>query len=197
MKRAISYRCALRAQGISYPLSAISTSVRALRALCHVVPLSAAAALMLDASGLRAQESGIEVGARGPGAVVETLDGKPADLAQYVGKTPVLIEFWATWCGNCKELEPQLKALHAKYGKQIKFVAVAVSVNQSPALVKRYVQRHGMPGDQLYDRRGNATGAYDVPATSYIVILDRTGKVVYTGLGGDQKLEPGIRKALN
>jgi thiol-disulfide isomerase/thioredoxin len=148
-------------------------------------------------SSLRGQESGIEVGTRGPRAAVETLDGKPADLAQYVGKTPVLLEFWATWCGNCKQLEPQLKALHAKYGKRVKFVAVAVSVNQSPTLVKRYVHRHGMPGEQLYDRKGNATGAYDVPATSYIVVLDRTGTVVYTGLGGDQKLEPAIRKALN
>jgi thiol-disulfide isomerase/thioredoxin len=106
------------------------------------------------------------------------------------------MEFWATWCGNCKQLEPHLKAMHAKYGKQVKFVAVAVSVNQSPELVKRYIARHGMPGDQLFDRRGNATGAYDVPATSYIVVLDRRGKVVYTGLGGDQKLEPALRKAL-
>ncbi len=136
----------------------------------------------------------MEVGARAPGAVVETLDGKPADLARYVGKGPVLLEFWATWCGNCKELEPQLKALHAKYGKRVKFVGVAVSVNQSPALVKRYIQRHAMPWEQLYDRRGNATGAYDVPATSYIVILDRKGTVVYTGLGGDQKLEPAVRR---
>ena len=149
------------------------------------------------ASHLSAQDSGIEVGARGPAAVVETLEGKPADLAQYVGKTPVLLEFWATWCGSCKELEPQLKALHAKYGKRVRFVGVAVSVNQSPALVKRYVARHAMPGDQLYDRRGNATGAYDVPATSYIVIVDRAGKVVYTGLGGNQKLEGAVRGVIN
>jgi thiol-disulfide isomerase/thioredoxin len=171
---AISYRCALGA-------------------LYLVIALVSPA---LTAPTLRAQESGIEVGTRGPAAAVETLDGKPADLAQYIGKTPVLLEFWATWCSSCKQLEPQIKALHQKYGKQIKFVGVAVSVNQSPALAKRYVERHGMPGDQLYDRRGNATGAYDVPATSYIVVLDRSGKIVYTGLGGDQKLEPAIRKAV-
>ncbi len=170
---------------IRYPLSVIRNAVSTL------------VILMLATTSLGAQESGIEVGARGLAAAVETLDGKAADLAQYVGKTPVLLEFWATWCSSCQQLEPQIKALHQKYGRQIKFVGVAVSVNQSPALVKRYVERHGMPGDQLYDRKGNATGAYDVPATSYIVILDRTGKVVYTGLGGDQKLEPAIRKALN
>ena len=187
-------------RAISYQLSAISSLDGALRALHWGVPVAillAATALQPLGNALRAQESGIEVGARAPAAAVETLDGKPADLARYVGKTPVLLEFWATWCGNCKELEPQLKALHAKYGKQVKFVGVAVSVNQSPALVKRYIARHRMPWDQLYDRRGNATGAYDVPATSYIVVLDRTGKVVYTGLGGDQELEPAIRKALH
>src|SRR5918912_4067805 len=145
----------------------------------------------------QAQDSGIQVGVQAPAAAVETLDGKPANLAQYVGKTPVLLEFWATWCPNCKELEPQLKALHAKYGQRVKFIGVAVSVNQSPELVKRYVAKHGMPWDQVYDRRGHATGAYDVPATSYIVVLDRTGKVVYTGLGGEQRLEPAIRRVLN
>jgi CO/xanthine dehydrogenase Mo-binding subunit len=125
-------------------------------------------------NGLRAQESGIEVGTRAPAAAVETLDGKPADLARYVGKTPALFEFWATWCPNCKELEPHLKALHAKYGKRVKFLGVAVSVNQSPTLVKRYVQRHGVPWDQVYDRRGHATGAYDVPH------VDVEGLAVYT-----------------
>lgn len=144
----------------------------------------------------RAQDMGIELGSKGPPAAVETLDGKPADLAQYVGKTPVLIEFWATWCPNCRELEPHLKAVAAKYASQIKFVGVSVSVNQSPDRVKAYVAKHEIPGDQYFDKRGNATGAYDVPATSYVVVLDKSGKVVYTGLGGDQDLEKAIKKAL-
>ncbi len=172
-------------------LSALGGSLRAVSARCLLL---ASIATPVIATRTGAQESGIEVGTQAPAAALETLDGKPANLAQYVGKAPVLMEFWATWCGNCKQLEPHLKAMHAKYGKQVKFVGVAVSVNQSPALVKRYIAKHGMPGDQLYDRRGNATGAYDVPATSYIVVLDRTGKVVYTGLGGDQKLEPTLRR---
>jgi predicted transcriptional regulator len=62
--------------------------------------------------------------------------------------------------------------------------------------VRAYVAKHGIPGDQVFDTKGNATGAYDVPATSYVVVIDRSGKVVYTGLGGDQDLEKAIKKAL-
>ena len=143
-----------------------------------------------------AQEIGLDIGTQGPAAKVETLEGNPADLSAYVGKRPVLMEFWATWCGNCHELEPTLKALHAKYGDKVAFVGVAVSVNQSPARVKAYVEKNKLPWIQLFDRKGEASGAYDAPATSYVVVLDASGKVVYTGLGGKQDLEPAIRKAL-
>jgi len=144
----------------------------------------------------RAQDLGIEIGAVAPAAKVHTLDGKEADLAQYLGKTPLLIEFWATWCPNCKELEPTLIAMSKKYGTQMKFVGVAVSVNESPERVKAFVAKHGVPGDHYFDTKGNATGAYDVPATSYVVVINKAGKVVYTGLGGKQNLEAAIKKAL-
>ena len=160
--------------------------------------ISATALLMtvVAASALGAQEIGLEVGTAAPAAALETLDGKPADLSQYVGKKPVLMEFWATWCGNCHELEPALKALHAKYKDRVEFIGVAVSINQSVARVKAYVEKNKLPWTQLFDRKGNASGAYDAPATSYIVVLDATGKVVYTGLGGKQDLEPALKKAI-
>jgi thiol-disulfide isomerase/thioredoxin len=145
---------------------------------------------------LHSQELGIDVGSAAPAAKVHTLDGKEADLGQYVGKTPVLMEFWATWCPNCKELEPTLLDAAKKYGTKVKFVGVAVSVNQSPERVKAFVDKHKLPGDQYFDTKGNATGAYDVPATSYVVVINKAGKVVYTGLGGKQDLEAAIRKAL-
>ena len=145
---------------------------------------------------LTAQDIGLELGSQGPTAAVETLDGNPTDLSVYVGKTPVLLEFWATWCANCAQLEPTMKAMHAKYGSRVAFVGVAVSVNQSLERVKLYVDKHALPWINVFDRRGNASGAYDAPATSYVVVLDKAGKVVYTGLGGKQDLESAIRKAL-
>jgi thiol-disulfide isomerase/thioredoxin len=161
--------------------------------MATVVGLTAISALR---SPVSAQDLGLQIGSVAPAAKLETLDGKSVDLAEYVGKKPVLMEFWATWCANCHELEPSLKALHAKYGKRVEFIGVAVSIRQSPERIQAYVAKHELPWTQLFDRKGDASGAYDAPATSYVVVLDRAGKVVYTGLGGKQALEPAIRKAL-
>jgi thiol-disulfide isomerase/thioredoxin len=160
--------------------------------------LAAAATIGFATPGIaRAQgDLGIEVGSAAPSAKVMTLDGKEADLANYIGKTPVLMEFWATWCPNCKELEPTLLQVAKKYGTRVKFIGVAVSVNETPDRVKAFVEKHGLPGEHFFDAKGNATGAYDVPATSYVVVVDKNGKVAYTGLGGKQDLEAAIKKVL-
>jgi thiol-disulfide isomerase/thioredoxin len=150
----------------------------------------------LGAAPVGAQDLGIEVGARAPTVTVHSLDGKPVDLGQYIGKSPMLIEFWATWCPNCRELMPTLLDAEKKYGKRVKFVALAVAINQSPERVRRFLAAHPLPHDTFYDTDGKAAGAFDAPATSYVVVLDKTGKVVYTGLGGKQNLDAAIKKAL-
>ena len=151
---------------------------------------------LLFAAPVTAQDIGLELGTKPGAATVETLEGKPVDLAEYVGRKPVLMEFWATWCGNCAKLEPHMLAMHRKYGDKVEFLGIAVSFNQSVPRVKAYVEKHKLPRVQLFDRKGEAGGAYDAPATSYVVVLDAMGKVVYTGLGGDQELEPALRKAI-
>lgn len=145
---------------------------------------------------LRAQDLGIEIGKRAPSAVVRSLDGKPVDLGAYVGKTPMFIEFWAVWCANCRHLEPALIAAEKKYGSRMKFIGVAVAINQTAERVKLYTEKHGLKHQIVFDTEGNAAEAYDAPATSYIVVVDRNGKIVYTGVGGDQNLEAAIKKAL-
>ena len=150
---------------------------------------------LLSAAPLAAQDVGLPVGTRAPAATVQTLDGKPADVASYFGHTPVMLEFWASWCENCKALEPQLKAVARKYAGKVRFVAVAVSVNQSPERVRAFARQHPLPVEFVYDRAGKATDVYEAPATSYILVVDRGGKIVYTGQGPDQDLDAAIRKA--
>jgi peroxiredoxin len=159
----------------------------------------AASLLVLTAAvtPLRAQSVGLPIGTIAPAALVQRLDGTSVDLKQYIGTTPVVFEFWATWCPNCAELEPTMRALKTKYGAKVKLVGVAVSVNQSPARVKAYAEKHKLPLEVLWDHDGNATDVYLAPATSYVVVVDRAGKVVYTGLGGKQQdLDAAVAKAL-
>lgn len=146
-------------------------------------------ALLLGTVGrARAQDEGIAIGAIAPVVVVNDIDGKPVDLAQFLGKQPVLLEFWATWCSVCEELLPRVKSAHATYGSKVAFFGVNVTVNQSPERVRRWIASHDPPYQTLYDDKGVATRAYEAPVTSYIVIVDAAGKVAYTGTGADQDI---------
>jgi thiol-disulfide isomerase/thioredoxin len=179
----------------SHQPSAIGHLRRAWLAVASVAAIALAPIVSLP--GLQAQETGLPVGSKAPtSTIVETLDGKPFDIGQYIGKSPVLIEFWATWCPNCKQLEPAMIEATKKYGSKVKFLGVAVSVNQSPERVKLYAEKHELPLEVYFDRKGTATDAYDAAATSYVVIMDKTGTVVYTGLGGTQNLDAALKKAL-
>lgn len=141
-----------------------------------------------------AAQQGITVGAKAPAVTVNDLDGKPVDLGAYIGKKPVLLEFWATWCTLCEEMLPRIKAAHAAYGDRVEFVGINVTVNQTPARVRRYLESHQPPYRTLYDDRGTSIRAYQVPTTSYIVVVDRAGTVAYTGTGGEQDLEPVLKQ---
>jgi thiol-disulfide isomerase/thioredoxin len=150
--------------------------------------------LVFGTAPLRAQEAGISLGAAAPVVTVRDLDGKAVDLGQYIGKKPVFLEFWATWCELCEELLPRVRAAKAAYGDQVEFLGVNVTVNQSRDRVRRYLEKHQPPFKTLYDEEGTSTRAYEAPATSYVVIVDRSGKIAYTGSGGAQEFDGVLRR---
>jgi thiol-disulfide isomerase/thioredoxin len=179
------------------------TSVVA-RVLCAARRLSLAAMLgsvtvILAVSApvrVVAQEVGLELGVKAPDAALETLDSAAVRLSSAIAGKPAVIYFWATWCANCRQLEPTMDAAFKRHGAQVAFAAVAVGVNQSAERVRRYTTEHYVGWSHFYDRRGNAVAAYDVPATSYVVVVDKAGTVVYGGVGGKQDIEAAIQKAL-
>jgi thiol-disulfide isomerase/thioredoxin len=154
------------------------------------------ASLCLPARGVAQEQIGISHGETPPAVVLEDLDGQAVNLSQWVGKRPVLVEFWATWCPLCARLEPGLRLVAERYGDSLEVLIVAVGVNQSPRSVRRHVDRHPLPGRVLWDGRGAAVRAFQTPSTSYVVALDAAGRVVYTGLGEDQDLDAAARRAL-
>jgi thioredoxin-like negative regulator of GroEL len=141
-----------------------------------------------------ASAQGVAVGRHAPGAAVTTLDGKTTDVRKFLGHTPTVIEFWAKWCGNCRELAPALHAAADKYQGRVTFVTVAVDVDETPDDVKQFA--HGIAGTVLFDATGAAVDAYNVPGTSYLVAVDRRGTVVYAGTGPTQDVDAAVRKAL-
>ena len=154
-----------------------------------------ALALTLGSTSALAQVGGLPVGTIAPSVSLETLDGKRVELGSLLGKTPVVLEFWATWCGNCEELEPTFQEVQKKFAGKVRFASIAVAINQSPERVRRWVARHQPGRDVFYDYAGDAAEQYDAPATSFVVIVDRRGRVTYTGVGGKQDLDAEITKA--
>jgi thiol-disulfide isomerase/thioredoxin len=153
---------------------------------------------LLSPVALAAQDDvvGIPVGQTPPAVTIEDLDGKPVELARWVGKKPVIVEFWAAWCPICAELLPRMEAAHKKYGDRVEFLVIAVAVNESQGTVRRHLARHPMPFTFLWDAGGSAVRAFQAPATSYVAVLDKAGKVVYTGVGAEQDLDAALARAL-
>jgi len=108
----------------------------------------------------------------------------------------VMLEFWATWCPLCKALEPALKAAHARYGATVQFIAIGVGVNETAASIKRHLAAHPLPFPVWYDANGAAVRAYQAPTTSYIVVLDKAGKVRYTGAGAEQDVATALEQVV-
>ena len=151
--------------------------------------------MFVGATGAAAQDGGLPVGTKAPAAVVQMLDGSAANLSQFYGKKPVVMEFWATWCPLCKAMEPQFKASQAKHGDNVLFVNVGVPTNQTREREQQYVNANSLGGTFVFDSAGNAMSAYKVPHTSHIFVIDTKGIIVYNGVGKTQDLEAAIDKA--
>jgi len=146
------------------------------------------AALGVASPALAQDEIGIARGATPPAAQVEDMQGNAFDLGRIIGRKPVVVEFWASWCEVCEELLPRMQAAQRRYGERVEFIVIGVGVNQTRRTMIRHIERHPMPFRFFFDPRGAAVRAFQAPATGYVVALDARGRVVYTGAGPDQDI---------
>ncbi|HWO89324.1 MAG TPA: TlpA disulfide reductase family protein [Gemmatimonadales bacterium] len=161
-------------------------------------PLAAAGLAVLACAPALAQqdEIGLPLGSTPAAVQVQTLDGQSADLSQFVGRRPVIIQFWAHWCSLCEALKQDMIAAQRRYGREVEFILIGVAVNQSRERMRRHFEREPMPFRLYYDATGAAVRAYEAPGTSYVVALDASGRVRYTGIGDEQDVDLAARRAL-
>ncbi|MEE8487389.1 MAG: TlpA disulfide reductase family protein [Gemmatimonadota bacterium] len=151
--------------------------------------------IALTASSLEAQTRvGIEIGSKPEPFALETVEGDLVDLADVVGRRPVLLEFWASWCTECEALHPTMEAAHEEFADRVEFYGVAVAVGQKPSTIRKYLKKHPFSFPMLFDARGDAVRQFMVPVTSYVVILDADGRVAYTGVDSRQDISGALRR---
>ena len=120
-----------------------------------------------------------------PGFSLPDAAGNTVTLDQYDGQV-VLINFWASWCGPCREEMPHLEALHQKY-EPLGFAMLGINVEEDSAAADYFLSTTSVSFPILYDRKNEVSQLYDVIAMPSTVILDRDGNLRYVHHG----YEPG------
>jgi thiol-disulfide isomerase/thioredoxin len=131
-----------------------------------------------------------------PPLVLNDLDGKPVDLAQFKGRV-VLVNFWATWCPPCRREMPSLQRLYKSAAGQ-PFVVLAVSIGEDPDTVRDFLTKLDPTPTfpVVLDTRNTAMRAWKVSGLPYTVVVDREGRVAYTAAGGREFDHPEMAKTL-
>jgi len=112
---------------------------------------------------------------------VSLLGGETLRLKGQRGK-PVLVNFWATWCGPCREEMPAMERLYAKH-RQRGFVLLAVSVDTDAALVRPFLERYKLTFPVTLDAKMDLANAYGVRALPASFLIDRDGYLAALALG--------------
>jgi len=114
-------------------------------------------------------------GHKSPDFTLASVDGKKVSLAEFNGKSVVLLDFWATWCPPCRAAMPGLAELDDKYGsKGLK--VISINQGEDAATVSRFVKETGYKPLVLLDD-GPTGKEYRVRAIPTLVLVDKTGKV--------------------
>ena len=119
-------------------------------------------------------------------------------LSGYQGKV-VYLDFWASWCGPCRETFPWMNQLQEKYGKD-GFEIVAVNIDTKRADADKFLAQYGAGFTVLFDPKRGVAKTYEIKGMPTSFLIDRSGNVVSTHLGFQKdraaELEEHIVKAL-
>lgn len=101
--------------------------------------------------------------------------GKDVSLAQFHGQV-VMLNFWASWCGPCRQEMPLLEGIYKKYGK-MGFVLLGVNVEPDSQAAQEWLKQTPVSFPILFDKDSKVSKLYEVAGMPSTVIIDRGGKV--------------------
>jgi peroxiredoxin len=123
---------------------------------------------------------------------VKDMEGKTLSLEKFKGKV-VLLDFWATWCGPCRQEMPNVKRVYKKYNKS-GFEIVGISLDSRLDQVQSYIKKHEVSWPNHFDGKGWGNGVaqkYKVSSIPATYLIDRQGKIRYKALRG-----PALERAV-
>ena len=137
-------------------------------------------ALILGLGLLATMPQTLHASSVGPGSSAPTFQlpaaaGSPLALGDLKGQV-VLINFWASWCGPCRQEMPLLESIYKKYNK-LGFTLIGVNVEPDSNAANAWLQQTPVSFPILYDKESKVSKLYDVAGMPSTVIIDRTGKV--------------------
>lgn len=160
-------------------------------------PIVLAAIALAALTSASAQGPEAMQGKKVPAFSMKDIKGKTHTAQSLKGKV-VVLDFWATWCGPCKQASPTMQKLHQKYAKQ-GLVVIGANVSDAPGAAAKYAKEHKYTynfttgGDSL----GQKLGVQGIPAFFFI---DRQGVIqrVQTGFapGLEADFEATVKKLL-
>jgi peroxiredoxin len=101
--------------------------------------------------------------------------GPQVSLAQYKGQV-VMINFWASWCGPCRQEMPLLESIYKKYNK-LGFTLLGVNVEPDSQAANDWLKQTPVSFPILYDKDSKVSKLYDVAGMPSTVIIDRSGRL--------------------
>jgi len=112
------------------------------------------------------------------------LDGNSVDMQTYLGKGPVVIDFWATWCKPCITSLPELNRLYADLAPRgLQIVGINEDGQRNAAKVKPFAKTQGIRYPVLLDLDREAQSRLKALVLPTTLLLDSEGNVVHTSLG--------------
>lgn len=119
---------------------------------------------------------------KAPDFSLQDLNGKKFELNQFRGKV-VLLNFWATWCGPCKEEMPSMEALHRQF-KGENFILLAISVDYGGhKQVKEFIDKHHFTFPILIDPTCKTLDLFQVKGIPTTLLINKKGKIIGKAVG--------------